>query len=223
MTYREYKTELTELLDGAVLGDTILKTLLNAARVIREEQRDWVVLEKIDSSISVASGNNYATANALPATDGSAFIRLSQNFDTDSASKPSVQLVNSADNDDIIEYEEVPFSTRLKNKDSAHKFCIDYVNKNIYFLGENDTTRTAYITYIHEPTDIELTGDTSWTPFPERFHRVLLLDVAAMHELAVDYDDVNARMGNANAQLADRLYEAMVDWDTKLKLSEIGM
>jgi len=65
---------------------------------------------------------------------------------------------------------------------------------------------------------VSAASNNTWA-FPSEYSKILALDVAVMWRLGVDYDQVNARNADANAGLAEAIYNEMTRWDSRLQNS----
>jgi hypothetical protein len=70
-------------------------------------------------------------------------------------------------------------------------------------------------------TTTALAAGATWV-FPAEFHPALAFEVAAMDELGMDYDDINARQGNANITRAEMIKRLAIKWDDALQRSSLG-
>ena len=193
MTGADLYTQTTDILDGVMIDSNFFYQLLDIAKVKLEEKRLWQYLKKLDSSNTVSSGNNYATAIALP---------------SDFAEDYKV-LVGT--NTEIF---PVPFEEQHLYRNSAHTYYIDVANSNMYVLG-NINGGTLYL-YYKRFTDA-ITSSTS-PVFPARFHPLLAFYVASYYQNGIDTDDIFAKMSPVNRGAALELEESMISWDTSLKM-----
>lgn len=183
-------------------------TLLNLAKSTFERVRAWRKLIKKDSSKSSTGATTYATSFALP-TD---FIMT--------LPRRTLKLVNASSPSDFRDLEEVPWERWEEKKTSGGNFfTIDHTNGLYYVSAIVTGTYTHFFSYIHSSTAIA-TG-TSWI-FPSEYHPALAFEVAAMDELGMDYDDINARAGNNNAIRAQLVLRSAIKWDDALARSALG-
>lgn len=132
----------------------------------------------------------------------------------------TLRLLDASTPTSFIEYTEVPYERWDEYKNTPGYFTIDHRN-NVYYVGGQVST-----TYIHSfsyiATSTTLASGTPWI-FPAEFHPALAFEVAVMDELGMDYDDINARQGNANAIRAELIYRTAVKWDETLQRSALGI
>lgn len=207
MTGQQLKDLNTEIRGGREMDDTTFYVLLNLAKAGFERMRPWRKLITKDASKSSTSATTYATAFALP----SGFIMPLQ--------KRSLVLISASNPLDFKEYVEVPMNRWDEYKNSQGYFMIDHKNSNYYVSGTVNGTYTHNL--YHIATSTTLSSSASWV-FPEEFHPALAFDVAARDELGMDYDDINARQGNANLALAQTVMRSAIKWDDALQRSALG-
>src|SRR3990167_9038861 len=186
MTGAQIKTLTTEILGGLELGDTLFYHLLVSAQRIREAERPWSILVKEDSSNSVTTANVYTTQHSLP-TD----IR-------ELLSDGGVILIDPSNTDLQKEFVPILFKARHQHKRVDGRYYIDWRQSKIHLSGVIGRAYTMYLFYIYRPDELVAAG--TWV-FPSDYHRGLAYDVAAMHELGVDYDDITAPPGQAQFAL----------------------
>jgi hypothetical protein len=204
---------ITGLNGGATIDIDLLTILVNTAKAIVEEERDWMVLRKIDTSKTVTTANTWQTAIDLSTiTDFSQF-----NVNQDGIA------VKLFDGDNRIQhYFLKPFDERLEYKDSSNTCVYDENTKLLYLNGLVPFSGTLYIPYISSTPDIDLSVATDvWTVFPSRFLPILGYYAIGIHMSGVDYDTITARMSPANVETMRVLRNAMNDWDNKKQLSAI--
>lgn len=205
MTGNELHELNTEIRGGREMDPTTFYTLLNVAKNTREAMRTWRRLVKVDQSKTSLSSDTYATSKALP----SDFRRT--------LPRRTLKLVSGTKR---LDYIEVPIESWPEFRDQTGYFTIDLLN-GLYFLsGTVGETYTHYFSYIHKSADIA--AGTSWI-FIADAHPSLAFDVAAMDELGMDYDDINARQGNANFQRAEIIMKTIVRDDEAMWRSAIGV
>ena len=197
---------LTTTLLGFELDETYFLTLLNIARSNRELSRPWKVLQTIDKSQTCTPSDTFQSAKSLP----EGFVRLS---------KEGIIWLYNASANKWERYTEIPADRQLEYKDSSGKFFIDHYTQQFFLCGSPADSYTIWIPCQLDPGDITLT--TRWLKFPDRFAYILAYDIAAMHRLGADYDDINARMGDQNAVQAEIIARAMAKWDNELALSSV--
>lgn len=197
----------TEIRGGRPMDDTTFYILLNLAKATFERMRAWRKLVTKDATKSSTGATTYDTAFALPAT----FIMT--------LPRRTLKLVNASTPTDFKDYEEVPWERWDEYKNSSGYFSIDHKNSNYYVSGIVSGTYTHNFFFIG--TSTALASGTSWI-FPDEFHPALAFEVAAMDELGMDYDDINARQGNANIGRAVLIMRSAIKWDDALQRSALG-
>lgn len=188
------------------MDDTIFYILLNLAKSNFERRRAWRKLVKKDTTNSSTGATTYATAFTLPTT----FIMT--------LPRRTLKLVNTSNA--YIDYTEVPYERWDEYKMSAGYFTIDHINVQYYLSGVVSGTYTHNFYFISTTADI--TSSTSWV-FPSEFHSALAFEVAAIDELGIDYDDINARQGNANIARSEMIMKLAGKWDDALQRSALGV
>jgi len=205
MTGAELYTLNTEIRGGRELDEVTFYILANLAKSQFERRRAWRKLVTKNSS-------NQATPSTTPTT---AFT-MPTNFIM-TLPRRTMKLVSG---NSVIPYDEVPYENWDEYKNSQGKFAIDHANSQFYISGSVSDTYTINLFYIGTTADIE--SATSWV-FPSEFHPAIAFEVAAMDELGMDYDDINARQGNANIQRAELIMRGAVKWDDALQRSALGV
>lgn len=205
MTYEELKTLNTEIRGGREMDDTIFGVLINLAKSSFERRRAWRKLVKKDTSNSSTTSTTYSTAFTIP----TGFIMT--------LPRRTLKLVSGTS---FLDYVEVPYERWDEYKNSAGYFTIDHLNSQYYVSGTVGQTYTHHFFFISTTTTLS-TGIT-WS-FPSEFHPALAFEVAAMDELGMDYDEINARQGNANALRAELIIRQAIKWDETLQRSAIGV
>jgi len=201
MTGQDIINFFQNLIDETVNVDFALDLLANAKDLI-EADRIWRMLIKEDSSQTFGSSDTYLTAKNLPSdffTDHKVFLGIESE-------------------DDYKEYDPVPFEWRRKHK-SSQVYAIDYANKKIYICGDVDKTYTIYIYYVYETPAITLTTSPIW---PAKFHKLIAFMMAELYQVGVNYDEITARQAIAHSRQGTLLYNAMVEWDSKLWAQAMG-
>lgn len=202
MTGQELKVFTESLLDGVTMEETFFYQLVNIAKTKIEAERPWRQMIAQDSSNSVGTGNTFLTEHDLP----SRYIEIAKACLIDSNNNP-------------VWLGEIPFEMKYIQKDSPRRFYVDEANGKIYLTGTINTSYTLILYYKKETADI--TEIIAWE-FPSRFHGALGFVVAEMQKAGVDYDTVNARQAVQNRADGRALWDAMIDWDSKLKLNSMG-
>lgn len=211
MTRDEMKILTEQILDLSTgsLDEDLFDDLLEGARVLVEESRDWRQLVKEDSSQTANAGDDHTTSKGLPA-DWRRFVRRTEK-------QPQMLLVSG---NSVVEYQGRPFAQRFVIKNVPGFFVADVANSVFYLTGGAGKSYTIHQYYIYDPGQI--TDANEW-PFPSRFHRILPYLVASMHSGDVDYDDVNSLLSRNQNARGMAMYKAMVSWDTRVALSEVGV
>lgn len=208
------ETLCVSLNGGNNIDETTLNSLLNIGKTILEGERDWMVLRKTDTSITVASSSIWQTAHSISTiTD---FLKF--------YGKTPIAITDGLNKTDY--YRQVPFEKRLQYKDVDGTFVYDVKNKNIYFNGKVNTAGTMYLNYIVNTGDIDVGIDTDIEtlgvfPFPSRFHPILAFYAIGISKGAIDYDSINREMLPQNSAVLISLKNAMDKWDTDMGLSSV--
>jgi len=207
MNGTDYYNQVKTLLHGFGMDEGMFYMLLNTARVMREMERPWMVLRKLQSSQQAIPGNTYQTQYVIPAD----FDRLTRDgkillFDGQQVWQEAI---------------EIPVELQVQYKDQNLNFFMDHNAGKFGITGIIDRVYNIYINYVVANPDIAAT--TSWINIPTRFQPILAYDVVAMYELGVDYDDTNARNANKNDQISERLFNAMKVWDDYLQRSAVTL
>ncbi len=195
----------TEIRGGREMSEVTFYILANLAKSIFERRRAWRKLVTKDSSNSATVATTYATQFTLP-TD---FIMT--------LPRRTMKLIDSSGS--FRDYIEVPYERWDEVKTGVGYFTIDHKNNKFYISGTVDKTYTINFFYI--ATSAAITSSVGWI-FPDEFHPAIAFEVAVMDELGMDYDDINARQGNANAALAEMVLRGAVKWDDALQRSALG-
>lgn len=198
---------------------TLLSSLLNVGKAILEGERDWVVLRKLNTAITVSASAVSAWNTAISLATITDFMRFYEDLSTN---KGAIKLFDGSNR--IQEYRQVPFDERLKYRDSSGTFVHDVANNQIYLNGTIPFAGTLYISYIRDTIDVDLTSATDIQtagsfPFPTRFHPILAFYAIGMNKGAIDYDSINKEMLPSNQAILSSLKSAMIMWDTNLQLS----
>lgn len=211
MTGTELTTFITGLNGGATIDPTLLAVLCQSAQAIIEEEREWMVLRKTDSSLTVTTANTWLTAKSLAGiTD---FSRFYGNY--------PVQLFESASNR-IEYYQQASFDRRLEFKDVSSTFVFDENANTIYLNGLVPFAGTLYSTFISSSTLIDPTSAAAiWSVFPARFAPLIGFYAVGIFKGAVDYDTINAMMLPENRAVMTALKNALEKWDNSRQLAAI--
>lgn len=206
MTGAELYTLNSEIRGGRQMDEVTFYTLLNLAKTEFERSRPWRKLVKKDSSNSVSPSTTFATEFTLP----SGFLMM--------LPRKNIKVIDSSGYQ-IGELVEKKWEDWDEFKRSPGYFTIDHANSKFYVSGNFSQSGTLHIFYIGSSTTIA--SGTSWV-FPDDYHPALAFTVAAMDELGIDYDEINARQGNANYGVAQRVMRSAIKWDDTLQRSAIG-
>lgn len=205
MNGQDIKNLNTEIRGGREMDDTTFYTLANLAKSTFERRRAWRKLVQKNSSNTATPSTTNATQFTMPTN----FIMT--------LARKTLKLVNSSGA--VQEYTEKKWEDWDLFKTSAGFFTIDHLNNKFYLSGVVNDTYTINFFYIG--TSATITASVGWA-FPDEFAPAIAFEVAAMDELGMDYDEVNARQGNANAIRAELIMRSAVKWDDTLQRSAIG-
>ena len=207
MTREELYTFTTSLTGDYQMDETLFATFLNIAQMYWENKRPWVILRAEDSSQTISTSNTFETAKSLP-TD---FRKWYDRF--------PISLTDSQGNN-YCNPREVPINFRFANRQDNNKFYCNYGAGTIFFCGSQPQSLTVHQFYIKKTTLVSASASNSWS-FPSEYHPILGLSVATYWKLGVDYDIINNVQGNANAGLANAMFQQMAEWDSDLANSAI--
>lgn len=210
MTGAELRTFIINLNGGAEIDSVLIEQFVNIAKTILEGERDWMVLRKTDTSKSITTGSLWSTAIDISTiTDFSKFY-----------GDYPIRIFDGSEGKDYIR--QVPWESRLDNKNVSGTFVYDANGKRIYINGTVATNGTLYQNYIATTEDIDLESTSSvWTTFPSRFAPMLGFYAIGVYKGAVDYDEINKMMLPANQGVMLALKNTMEKWDTDLQQSAI--
>lgn len=181
------------LLNGQTIDEDLFLTLANIANTRLEEERPWQFLKKLNQSLSVSTGDTYATSKALP-----------DDFRYD------YKVMLGTDK----ELFPVPFESQHIYRTSPGRYWIDHSGNVFYLTGTQNKTSTIYFFYIKTTDAITLTTTPA---MPLRFRALLAYMVVGYYQNGVDSDDVYARMSPENKLAALELKNAMLSWDANLQ------
>lgn len=197
----------TSLLDDFQMDLTLFYSFLDVAQSNTENERPWVILRSEDSSQTASAGQTIADSHDLPSNFRKFFGRF------------PVVLVDSSGNA-IRKLREIPINMRNEYRNDNDKFYVDYSTKKFYLCGTQNASATIYQYYIKKPTKISAATGNTWVfSAYDDYEKKLAFDIAVMHKLGVDYDQINAMQGNANAAQSKLIFEQMKEWDNELALS----
>lgn len=208
MTGSEYPTLAEEINGGDAIGEATLYVLLNIARSIVEQMRDWVRLRATDTSISVTSSNTWQTAISL-----AGITRFSRFYGDN-----PICLFDG--NNRTEYYHMVPWVDRLQYRQANNTFVYDAANNTIYLNGTVPYSGTLYVNHMKYGADIA-NDDNSWG-FPSYAHPLLAFLAVGIHKGGIDYDDINARMSGDNRSVAQSIMSRLVAEDAKMQEQEIS-
>ena len=196
-------TMTTQLNGGVPLDNTLFYQLLTIAQTRIEAAREWMILRKQNTSQTVTAASTFQTPYAMP-TD----------FFFWQSEQPLILVDTTNTNNFIDWFKEIPMAKLVRYQFQTYKFAVDYLNSNLYIAGTVDRTYTMYKNYVYKPADV--TVSTSWV-FPAQFHGLLAYAVTALNKGGIDFDDQNARMAGDNKETVQSIYQAMIDWDSRLQ------
>jgi hypothetical protein len=209
-TGEELSTFITSLNAEAAVDPTLLNTLVETGKAVLEEERDWMALRKINTSLSLSTSDTWQTSKSLAGiTDFNRII--------DDA---PVTLFDG--NNLTHEFIPAPFDRRLQYKDDSGTFVHDHNANALYFNGRVPFSGTLWLPYVANSPAIDLTSNSAvWTTFPSRVLPILGFYAIGVFKGAVDYDQINKLMLPHNAQALDALKQAMINWDDKKQLANL--
>lgn len=212
----ETGVQLSTFINGlnldADIDPTLLEVLVGTAQATLEEERDWKVLKKTNTSLSATTASTWQTEYSLSGiTD---FSRFYGDFP-----------IRVFDGDNRIEYfHQVPWDRRLEFKDINNTFVHDANSGKIYLNGSLSFSGTVYLNYVATLPEIDLSSESAiWTVFPKRFRAVLGFYAIGIYKGAVDYDSINRQMLPENRATLQALKNAMEKWDNELQLNELAL
>ncbi len=197
-TGQQLINEINDVILDDEIGDDALLSLINFVRNMIEAEREWIFLQKEDTSITFTPANTYKTAKDLP-SDFVLDLKLYLGIEA---------------NDDYLEYFPCQFKDRRMFKDSQ-RYCIDWANSKMYILGSVAETKTAFLEYIYQTDDITISNSPVW---PSKFHQILSFLPAAIQQKAIDTDDLTLRQALGLSEEGNKLYKSLVDWDSNIRL-----
>jgi hypothetical protein len=191
MTASEIITKFRNMVDDQLDADYELQ-LVNDAKDEVEAMKDWEVLIK-EQSYTITAGQSYADSQSLPTR--------------------FIQDLRVIENDDL-EYTKISFQDRYQKINSTNAYFLDMANNKIGFAGLNLPALTMYLYYTQGSVDMGLSD--SWTPFPERFHKIIPYQMAKIY-----YASDAGEKGRAWDDRWDAYYQTclsqMTQWDDRLK------
>ena len=191
------------LLDGQTIEETLFYNLLNSAKELVENERDWVFLRATDTTKTASQGDTFLTEKELPPY-----------FAVDL----SMYLVDSSNNPERcypIAYEDRYFA-----KDSQNRYFINFASSTFGITGNRGQSKTIHLVYKRYTPDI--TSTSSWLCFPTRFDKLLGFIVSGMYKGGVDYDEINIKQALSNQRDGLLLWESLKQLDSRIKQREMG-
>lgn len=169
-----------------------------------ELEREWVVLRKLNTSISVDTSTTWETEKDLP----NDFLTARKVY----VGSMNGQTLTEIAFDNIIQYKDIP-----------GYFAIDYANKKIYFTGVFSQSYTVYLYYKKSIVDEgeSVVADTEF-PWPGKTALVLAYRMAQHHKAGVDGDEVNFQMTPEQAREYKELKNSLIQWDVNLQLKAMS-
>lgn len=212
------QTLCTSVNGDSTIEETLLTSLVNIGKTVLEGERDWMVLRKTNTTLSVSANSSNQWNTPISIATITDFSRFYGDF--------PIRIFNG---DNQVEYyRQVPFDKRLEYKDIPNTFVHDIAGKKIYLNGSVSLSGTLYLNHIIDTGDISLSATTDMEtdgvfPFLSRFHPILAFYAVGMSKGAIDYDSINREMLPSNQAILVSIKNAMEKWDTKLQLAEIEM
>ena len=205
----DFYTAMTTLDSGFSMDPVLFYQFLNAARINRELMRPFMRLRKFDMSQKVTA---QATPVIAPPTANKLTIPTDFLYLTEDG-----EITFYDQNNTYQTYLEIGMQNLIPYLQVNNVFYMDHAAGFYYPLGNIDRAYTVFMPYQANLGDI--TVNTTWQNIPTAFHMILAFDVAAMYRLGVDYDYIQARNADSNAQQAELLFNSMAKWDNALQRS----
>ena len=199
---------VTGLLDGFQMDSTLFDTFLDVAQSNREGARPWVYLRREDSSQIANTSDTYTTEKFLPEGFKKTYTRF------------PIVLTDSQGNV-VRKLREIPIHERHQYRNDGNKFYINYAEGTFFLCGTQSQTCTINFYYIESSSRLSEYPTSAWvlSSFDGGYTKILGFDVAVMHKLGVDYDQINAAQADNNALQAKIMFEQMAEWDSQLAQS----
>lgn len=191
-TSAQIKTLFENIIDDKLDADFTYELMTQAKDEI-EEERDWVFLQKLDSSLSAGEGNTIETDYALP---------------SDFRSMMKLRLGD-------YEWFPVPWEEQRKYRLSARRYFIDEENSMLRLCGAISGSPTIYMFYKKTTDDLDADNDPVW---PARFRKYIAWRMAEMYSAGIDGDEVNFKMTPEQIKTANSIKEGMENWNTEREL-----
>ena len=201
MTGQQLVNEINDIVDNT-LGDDMAITLINFVKNLVEDGRQWIFLVKEDSSKSVSPSDTFLTSKALP-SDFNVDLSLFVGLDSDES---------------YLQYRPVPFAKRRMFR-NTRGYYIDWVNSLYFLTGQEDVTKTIFLTYIYQTDDLTLLNSPVW---PSRFHKIISFLAADIWSAGIDVDDITLRQALKLSTEGEKLLQSMIDWDAQIRLRAIN-
>lgn len=201
---------VTSLLFNYQMDVTLFQTYLDSAQAQIEGMRPWMILRANDASQTCGPSTTWQTQFNLGST-AQPFLKFFQTVTT-----PAVSLVDS--NNNPYPLREVPYAQRYSYQTVQGVFCVDYVNKKLYIMGNLTQSYTIVQNYIYRPAKYDPTLENTWIfdNYDSTASQALGLLIALKWK-GIDYDLINlqnaTQLGNAANVIIDRL----TAWDADLQ------
>lgn len=200
MTSEELKTFFENIIDDTWDTDATY-LLMQSEQEKLENERDWMVLRNLDTSITVTASDDWTTAKTLPTN----FVSARKVY------------VGSEQNDPYI---QISMDQALQYKNQTGYYYIDYAQMKIHFTGVHSQTYTVYLYYKKSMGNI--TAGTETFPWPGNRATVIGFRMAQHHKGGIDGDEVNFQMTPEQARQYKETHNALIQWDTNLQLKALG-
>ena len=216
MSGSELKTLVEELHDGETMSNSLFVSLVNQKKNMLESLRPWVILRKVDSSLTVLGADGITNFKTLPTGFRVPFLRKRTN------GKKTAIVLRTGNN--IRYVDQIPFGTEQEHKDDIDYFFIDRANNRFAFTGTRDQTYTIYLNYIGTSTYLAVATIATWSwDFPSEHHPLLAFKIATTNKAGIDYDEINARMAQSHGIDAEEMMRSMIFWDDALQRAELSV
>jgi len=200
MNPSDVKTYFETLIDDTWDNVSAYLLMQNAQEKL-ETTRDWVVLRKVDRTLSVTPSDTYLTARSLP-TDFQAVRKV------------------------VIQGEPltaIDFDQQEEYKDCPGYYFIDLANRKLHLTGVWNQTYTINLFYRSKMGDID-PDNPDTVPFPWTGKKALVVayDMAEFHKGGVDGDDRNYQMSPEQLRQKRAMHNALIQEDTTAQLKAMG-
>lgn len=214
MTWEQMYAMVTAGLRGTTVDPTLFTEMLNEARMNREVEHPYLVLQTQDKSQTWNPSDTWQTAKPLPANFVSFIEDIPMQLWDGSANPGSLmEPVNLTDIKNLLWYNTNTYTAGM-----------DYFNNQFFMAGTINQPLIIVQNYIADTGDIlPMSGQTSytWNNIPPRYHKMLPYDVLCMFRLGVSYDDLAARNADNNGQRAEMIANSMRRWDSRLRRTNL--